>query len=111
MRQGAAALSWCSVTFRCTASHACREIGRGKERLHYPGSALHFVARRHMPAVKSDAARSGCNYPWTAPFFETILDATPALPSDFLGHLYLSTVRQTKSRVVRSAVFVFRYMQ
>src|SRR5450755_4075604 len=90
MRQGAAALSWCSVTFRCTASyacreigwgkerlhypgaalhfvtfrctasHACREIGRGKERLHYPGSALHFVARRHMPAVKSDAARSGC---------------------------------------------------
>src|SRR5450755_4075603 len=60
MGQGAAALSWCTVTFRCTASHACREIGWGKERLHYPGAALHFVARRHMPAVKSDGARSGC---------------------------------------------------
>jgi len=56
----AAPFLWFCVTFRCTASHACREIGRGKERLHYPGAALHFVARRLMPAVKSDAARSGC---------------------------------------------------
>src|SRR5450755_193855 len=38
----------------------CQKRNGANERLPFSGSALHFVALRHMPAVKSDAARSGC---------------------------------------------------